>query len=87
MEYILQNIRMAETRYVTESQLADLAKQFRCAADKTRAEAARDMGIKQPSIFHAEESPEKTFVKLRRRMIEAYSTYKVEGPFYRLVGK
>lgn len=78
---------MAESRYVTEAQLAELAKQFRSAADKTRAEAARDMGIKQPSIFHAEESPEKTFVKLRRRMIEAYSSYKVEGPFYRLVSK
>lgn len=87
MGYILQSFRMAESRYVTEAQLAELAKQFRSAADKTRAEAARDMGIKQPSIFHAEESPEKTFVKLRRRMIEAYSTYKVEGPFYRLVSK
>lgn len=78
---------MAEPRYVTEEKLAELAKQFRRAADKSRAEAARDMGIKQPSIFHAEESPEKTFIKLRRRMIEAYSDHKVEGPFYRLVKK
>lgn len=76
---------MAESKYFTEEELAGLAKQYRTAAKKTRAAAARDMGIKHPSIFHAEESPEQTFVKLRRRMIEAYSPYKVEGPFYRLV--
>ena len=78
---------MAKLRYVTEEELTGLAKQFRSAAEKTRAQAARDMGIKQPSIFHAEESPVQPFVKLRRRMIEAYSPYKVEGPFYRLVKK
>ncbi len=78
---------MADSNYVTEEQLAGLAKQYRTTAKKTRAEAARDMGIKHPSIFHAEESPEKTFVKLRRRMIEAYSPYRVEGPFYRLLKK
>ncbi|HAB18490.1 MAG TPA: hypothetical protein PLX89_27505 [Verrucomicrobiota bacterium] len=73
--------------FVAEGKLAGLAKKFRTASGKTRAQSARDMGIKQPSIFHAEESPELTFVKLRKRMIEAYSGYRVEGPFYRLVEK
>jgi DNA-binding XRE family transcriptional regulator len=72
---------------INEAQLAALAKQFREAAGKTRAEAARDMGVKQPSIFHAEESPEQSFLKLRRRMIEKYSPYKVEGPGFWLEKK
>ena len=72
---------------VEEMALAALAKRHRLAAGRTRAEAARDMGIKQPSIFHAEESPEQSFTKLRCRMIEAYSPYKVTGPVFLLEKK
>lgn len=78
---------MPTKKYVTEAELAALAKQSRIAAGKTRAEAARDMGIKHPSIFHAEESPEQSFTKLRCRMIEAYSDFKVSGPLFKLEPK
>ncbi len=73
---------MESSKYVQEKQLAALAKKLRIAAGKTAAQAARDMGIKQPSIHHAEESPDKSFTKLRCRMIEAYSTLKVSGPYF-----
>lgn len=75
---------MKKSRYVTEPELTALAKEYREAAGRTRAQAARDMGIKQTSIFHAEETPEESLTKLRRRMIEAYSNTKVSGPFFRL---
>jgi hypothetical protein len=78
---------MKEPRLVGEQELACLAKQYRIAAGKTRAQAARDMGIKHPSIFHAEESPELGYHTLRRRMIEAYSRFKITGPLYRLEEK
>ncbi len=74
-------------RFATEQELAALAKKFRIAAGKSRADAARDMGVKQPSIFHAEESPEQSFTKLRCRMIEAYANLKVSGPIFRLEPK
>ena len=54
-----------------------MAKRFREQAKKTRAQAARDMGVKQTSIFNAEETPKSSFFKLRSRMIEAYSPYEV----------
>ena len=78
---------MKATEFVQERDLAVLAKKFRLAAGRTRADAARDMGIKHPSIFHAEESPEKPFCKLRKRMIETYSPFKVVGPIYWLEKK
>ncbi len=71
-------------QYIEAAKLAELAKQYRIAAGKSRAEAARDMGTKHPSIFHAEESPSKSYTKLRRRMIEAYSGVKVSGPLFRI---
>jgi hypothetical protein len=74
-------------RYLEEKELAALAKKLRIAAGKTAAQAARDMGIKQPSIYHAEESPHKSFTKLRRRMIETYSGLRVTGPFFRVEEK
>ena len=78
---------MKERKYFEEAALAALAKKYRVAAGRTRAEAARDMGIKQPSIFHAEESPEHGLIKLRTRMIETYSPFKVVGPVYLLKRK
>ena len=73
--------------FVNESELAALAKRFRKQAGKKRAHAARDMGVSQTSIFNAEESPELGLTKLRVRMIEAYSPYKVIGAVYFLKRK
>ena len=66
----------------SEQQLAALAKQSREVAGKRRADAAREMGVAQASIFRAEEKPQESLFKLRKRMIEAYSSFKVRGPAY-----
>lgn len=68
--------------FLDESQLAALAKKFRKEAGIKRARAARDMGVSQTSIFNAEESPEQALTKLRTRMIETYSPFKVTGPVF-----
>jgi hypothetical protein len=73
---------MKDADSLHEEELALLAKKFRLAAGITRAQAARDMGVKQPSIFHAEESPALPYTKLRRRMIESYSDCEIIGPVF-----
>ena len=78
---------MKRKQFLEEKDLAALAQRFREEAGKTRAQAARDMGVAQTSIFHAEENPEQSFVKLRRRMIEAYSRYTLTGPVFYLKKK
>ncbi len=70
-----------------ERELVALAKRFRKQAGKTRAQAARDMAVSQTSIFNAEETPEQGLTKLRARMIEAYSPFKVVGPVFHLERK
>jgi DNA-binding XRE family transcriptional regulator len=70
-----------------EKELVALAKRFRKQAAKTRAQAARDMAVSQTSIFNAEETPEQGLTKLRVRMIEAYSPFKVVGPVFHLEKK
>jgi DNA-binding XRE family transcriptional regulator len=72
---------------MNENDLAVFAKTVRRQAHTTRAQAARDMKVSQTSIFHAEESPEQGLVKLRIRMIEKYSEFKVRGPVYLLEDK
>ena len=67
--------------------LAVLAREFRRQAGRTRAQAARDMKVSQTSIFNAEETPEQGLIKLRMRMIETYSKFKVRGPVYLLEDK
>jgi hypothetical protein len=75
---------MQSVTYAEESELAALAKKYRLATGKTKVEVAKEMGIKPPSVHHAEESPHLSLTKLRCRMIEAYSNLKVSGPFFRL---
>ena len=58
------------------------AKMFRRQASTTRAQAARDMKVSQTSIFNAEETFDRSLVKLRIRMIEAYSKFKIRGPVF-----
>jgi DNA-binding XRE family transcriptional regulator len=78
---------MSHKEAVSEHALAALAKKFRQQAGKTRAQAAREMKVSQTSIFQAEEIPEQALVKLRTRMIEAYSPFKVTGPVFYLKKK
>jgi DNA-binding XRE family transcriptional regulator len=70
---------------VTADQLAGLAKQAREQAGRTRQEAANDFGVSWASVFQAEEEPQRSLMELRRRMLERYAGYALEGPLYRLL--
>jgi len=72
---------------LTETNLARIAKRFREQAGKSRAQAAREMKVAQVSVFRAEENPEESLLKLRMRMIEAYSSFNVVGPVFFLEKK
>ena len=78
---------MRPKKVVTEAELASLAKKWRIDAGLNRAQAARDLGVARPSLIHAEDRPEKSFTKLRCRMIERYSRYRVKGPVFMLEAK
>jgi len=74
-------------QFFEEGELASLAKKFREKAGKTKAEAARELGISRSTIQHAEEYPEKSLTSLRCRMIEKYSSFRVTGPRFWLETK
>lgn len=70
-----------------ETELAALAKKFREKAGKSKVEAARELGVAPPTVFNAEEKPEMSLTKLRIRIIETYSPFKVTGPVFFLARK
>jgi DNA-binding XRE family transcriptional regulator len=78
---------MPQEQLLTEQNLAAFAKRFRKQAGKSRAEAGRDLDVSHVSIHRAEENPEESLLKLRIRMIEAYSPFKVIGPVFYLEKK
>jgi DNA-binding XRE family transcriptional regulator len=78
---------MRRQNFVTETQLAALAKQIRRRAGKTKHEAAAELRVGRPSVQLAEENPEQSLTKLRIRLIEKYSPYRVVGPVYLLKRK
>lgn len=69
-------------KLVEESELASFAKECREKAGKTRAETARDLEVARPTVFYAEEEPERGLHKLRKQIIERYSEFEVIGPVY-----
>jgi DNA-binding XRE family transcriptional regulator len=85
--YICESVGMAENEFLSEKDLAALAKRFRKQAGVSRAQAARDIQVAQPSIFNAEETPTQSLLKLRIRIIETYSPYRVVGPVFLLKKK
>ncbi len=78
---------MRADKLLTEAELASLAKKHRIRAGKNRAEAARELRVARPAIVYAEDHPEKSFTKLRRRLIETYSTQRVTGPLFLIKDK
>ena len=72
---------------LTEKDLAALAKQFRQKAGINRPQAARELKVTHTSVFNAEETVGQSLNKLRKRMIEKYSPYKVRGPVFLLEKK
>ena len=69
-------------RTLDDAGLAALAKRCRIAAGKTRAQAARELDVSRPAIFHADEDPSQGMTLLRKRIIETYSKHRVSGPVY-----
>jgi DNA-binding XRE family transcriptional regulator len=78
---------MRVKEFVDESQLASLARKFRIKAGKNRAEAARHLGVARQAIIYAEDHPKKSFTKLRCRIIETYSPFKIKGPVFLVQSK
>jgi DNA-binding XRE family transcriptional regulator len=78
---------MAKKQMYSETALAALAKAFRLKSGKTKAEAARELQVTRPTMQLAEENPEQSLTKLRIRIIETYSPYRVAGPAYWLERK
>lgn len=73
---------MPKQKTLDDAGLAALAKQCRIAAGKSRAQAARELDVSRPAIFHAEEDPSQGMTLLRKRIIETYSNHRVSGPVY-----
>lgn len=69
-------------RVITPAELAPLAKEARRATGKSQIEAARELGVRGATMCQAEEQPEKSLNKLRKKIIEEYSDYEVVGPVY-----
>ena len=71
----------------SEPELAKLAKQFREQSGKTKAELGRELKVTRATMQDVEERPERNLTKLRRRIIEKYSPFKVVGPVFHLEKK
>lgn len=78
---------MAKRQMYSEPELAKLAKQFREQSGKTKAELGRELKVTRATMQDVEEHPERNLTKLRRRIIEKYSRFRVVGPVYYLKRK
>lgn len=78
---------MPKKKFYSESELAGLAKEFRLKAGKSKETAAIELKVGRPSVQLAEENPEQSLTKLRVRMIEKYSDYKIVGPIFEMKKK
>ena len=71
---------------VSPADLPALAREALEASGLTQAQAAEQLGVAQPSVAQAL-GRTKGLDALRRRIVEAFTPYRVVGPEYRLVEK
>jgi DNA-binding XRE family transcriptional regulator len=78
---------MALKQMYSETQLAVLAKRFRKKSGKTKAKMGRELGVTRATMQDAEERPDQSLTKLRIRIIESCSSFKIRGPVFWLEKK
>lgn len=69
---------MSERRLITRKELAKLAQEAR--GELSQKEVADQLGVSQPAISKAENDMDASLDKLRIRIIEEYTNYRVENP-------
>lgn len=84
---ILDALDVPKKQLYREEELGALARKFREMAGRTKEQTSRELKVGRPSVQHAEESPKQSLFKLRKRIIEQYSPYKIVGPVYFLENK
>jgi DNA-binding XRE family transcriptional regulator len=75
---------MIREKLLSSEDLIRLTARLRKKSGKSLAEIAKTLGVSRTVIFHAEKSPEKSLLQVRRRIIRLLSGSELEGPFYLL---
>ncbi len=75
---------LKEGQLIRAGRLADAARTARQAAEISSEEAAEQLNVPDTAIKYAEAVPSKSMFRLRKRMLEVFSGYTLEGPFYRI---
>lgn len=71
--------------FLNEEGLSQLAKKAREDKGLTQALAAKILNVQQPTLAQAENNPKRKLTKLRIRIIQEFTGYKVEGPFFMVI--
>lgn len=79
--------QMDSGQIVTRNELASLAKKARKSKGITQTEAAQLLGTTQPVIAMAENRPDRSYLSVRIKMIHAFTDYRIEGPFFRVISE
>lgn len=79
--------RFEDGQYVRLSELPHMAQRARQASGLSYQQAAQDLGTSEVQVEKAESQPYRSLFKLRRRMLERFTGYTLEGPFYRVKRK
>ena len=61
-----------------------LVKELREQHGLSTEHVARDLGVPEPSVAQAEGQPHRALFKLRKRILERFTGYTLDGPFYRV---
>lgn len=68
-------------------QIAALIEEVRKQQGLTSQQVAEELGISKQHIHQAETQPHRDLLRVRRRLLEYYTGYTIEGPFYQICKK
>ena len=78
---------MKDGQAVSTDELCSLAREAWEGTGKTQTEAAKELGVQQPTFAQAINEPKRSLTQLRILIIEKYTDFEVQRPEYRLTQK
>jgi ribosome-binding protein aMBF1 (putative translation factor) len=78
---------LADGHYVSTRDLSDAVREARRLNGASMEQAADALGVSADKIDQAESQPYRALFKLRRKMLERFAGYTLDGPYYRIKRK
>lgn len=78
------NLGINDGDYITLRDITRIVRRARNESGLSENQAAQELGVKVRSVKQAEGQPHRDMLRLRRRILERFTGFTLDGPYYQI---